>query len=168
MPDAHAWRRAWRWYALALLVVALDQLSKGLARQWLVYGQPVTVLPVFDLSLHFNPGAAFSFLAGAGGWQRWFFSALALVVSAVLLVWLARLRPGQWLLALALALILGGAIGNVIDRLWLGHVTDFIALHWNHRYFPAFNLADSAITLGAIALILDTVLHPEQHGSKPQ
>lgn len=157
----------WRWYALALLVVLLDQITKGLARHWLVPGQLVSVLPVFDLSLHFNPGAAFSLLAGAGGWQRWFFAGLALAVSVVLVVWLARLRREQWLLALALALILGGAVGNLIDRLWLGHVTDFIALHWNHRYFPAFNLADSAITLGAIALILDTVLHPEQHGSKP-
>ena len=164
MPES----RVWAWYGLALLVVVLDQLTKGLARALLVYGQPLAVLPIFDLSLHFNPGAAFSFLAGAGGWQRWFLSALALVVSAVLLVWLARLRREQWLLALALALILGGAIGNLIDRLWLGHVTDFIALHWNHRYFPAFNLADAAITLGAIALILDTLLHPAQHGSKPR
>ncbi|WP_116367373.1 signal peptidase II [Parahaliea mediterranea] len=149
---------AWPWYLLALVVIALDQYTKGLASASLEYARPVAVFSWFNLTLHHNSGAAFSFLSDAGGWQRYFFTAIAVGVSALLVVWLYRLQRGQWLLALSLALVLGGAIGNLWDRLVLGHVVDFISLHYAGYYFPAFNLADSAITGGAIGLILDSFL----------
>ena len=142
---------------LALLVIGLDQWTKGLAQASLEYGRPLGVLPVLDFSLHYNPGAAFSFLSSAGGWQRWFFSAVAVAVSVLLVVWLSRLRAGEWLLGLSLSLILGGALGNLWDRLALGHVVDFISVHYGGAYFPAFNLADSAITLGATLMIVDVI-----------
>lgn len=154
------WSRGWA-LGLAVLVVVLDQWTKQLASTLLSYGQPVPVLPVFDLTLLHNRGAAFSFLSDAGGWQRWFFAVIAAVVSVVLAIWLWRLDRVQRLLSVALALILGGAVGNLWDRLVLGHVVDFISLHWDGRYFPAFNLADSAITLGAGLMLLDMLLHPE-------
>ena len=143
---------------LALLVVVLDQWTKGIAESALEYGKPVQLLPVLNMNLQYNTGAAFSFLQDAGGWQRWFFSAVAIVVSLVLCVWLARLQRGENLLALSLAFILGGALGNLWDRLALGHVVDFISFHYGNAYFPAFNLADSAITLGAGLMILDAIL----------
>jgi signal peptidase II len=145
-----------RWYLLAFAVVVLDQLTKGLAEHYLQYGAPVPLTPWFNLTLQYNSGAAFSFLSDAGGWQRYFFSIVAAVISLVLVVWLYRLPRGQHLLALALALILGGAIGNLWDRLVLGHVIDFISVHYGGYYFPAFNLADSAITVGAVCMILDS------------
>ncbi len=148
---------AWRWYALALAVVILDQYSKGLASASLDYGRPVPVFSWFNLTLQHNTGAAFSFLAGASGWQRYFFSGVAVLVSAVLAVWLYRMPRDQRLLALSLGLILGGAIGNLWDRLALGYVVDFISVHWQNRhFFPAFNLADAAITVGAGCMILDS------------
>ena len=107
--------------------------------------------------LTYNTGAAFSFLAGAGGWQRWFFLGLGAAVSIGLIIWLWRLKPGEQWLAMALALILGGAVGNLIDRAWLGQVIDFIQLYYDRWYFPAFNLADSAITLGAVLLVLESL-----------
>ena len=110
---------------------------------------------MLDFTLLHNTGAAFSMLAGASGWQRWFFIGLAGVVSVMLIVWIWRIPRGEKLLPLALALILGGAIGNVIDRIWHGYVVDFIHAHWGEAYFPAFNIADSAITIGAALLILD-------------
>ena len=153
----------WCWYAVAILVVVLDQWSKSLAQQLLEYGRYVEVLPVFDLTLQYNRGAAFSFLSTAGGWQRWLFAAIAGGVSLLLIVWIFRIARTQRLLALALALILGGALGNLWDRMVLGHVVDFIALHYQHRYFPAFNVADSAITLGAALMLLDMILNPESN-----
>lgn len=150
--------QAWRWYALALAVVLLDQYTKSLASSGLDYGRPVEVFSWFNLTLQHNTGAAFSFLSDAGGWQRWFFTAIAVVISAVLVVWLYRAERGHWLLALSLALILGGAIGNLWDRLALGYVVDFISVHYGGRYFPAFNLADSAITVGAGCMLLDSFL----------
>jgi signal peptidase II len=149
------------WLFLAILVVALDQWTKLLANSQLDYNVPVEILPVFDLTLRYNTGAAFSFLSEAGGWQRWFFTAVAVIVSVVLVVWLYRLRDEQKLLACSLALILGGAIGNVWDRVQLGYVVDFISVHWQQHYFPAFNIADSAITIGAGLMILDMILNPE-------
>jgi signal peptidase II len=143
---------------LALLVVVLDQWTKGIAESALEYGRPVQVLPVLNMSLQYNTGAAFSFLEDAGGWQRWFFSAVAIVISLGLCVWLSRLQAGETLLAWSLALILGGALGNLWDRLALGHVVDFISFHYGGSYFPAFNLADSAITLGAGLMILDAIV----------
>lgn len=146
-----------RWIWLSILVVVLDQITKYLAETWLVMHQPVPVLPFFNWMLTYNTGAAFSFLAGAGGWQRWFFVVLSTIVSLGLMVWLYRLRPAERWLATALALILGGAIGNLIDRLWLGQVIDFIQLYYDRWYWPAFNLADSAITVGAVLLVAETL-----------
>ncbi|WP_286240316.1 signal peptidase II [Neptuniibacter halophilus] len=143
----------WGW--LTLLVIILDLGSKQLAISLLKYAEPNPVLPVFDLTLLFNRGAAFSFLSDAGGWQRWFFVAVAVIVSLVLIAWLKRTPRTLWWVGLSLSLILGGALGNLYDRVVQGYVIDFISLHYNGYYFPAFNLADSAITLGAILLVLD-------------
>ncbi len=151
-----------RWYALALIVVLLDQYTKGLASAHLDYARPQPVFFWFDLTLHHNTGAAFSFLSDAGGWQRWLFTGIAVTMSIGIAVWLCLLKPAQWVLALGLGLILGGAIGNLWDRMVLGHVVDFISVHWRGWYFPAFNLADSAITVGAGCLILDSFLHRGQ------
>ena len=115
-------------------------------------------LPVFNIVRAHNHGAAFSMFDGASGWQRWAFSGLAAVVSTALIVWLARLERRANLVAAALALILAGALGNVIDRLRLGYVVDFLQVHWHEHYFPAFNVADSAITIGAGLLLLDALL----------
>jgi len=144
---------AWLW--LSLVVIVLDQATKFLATRFLDLYERVEVLPVLDFTLLHNTGAAFSMLAGASGWQRWFFIGLAAVVSVMLIVWIWRIPRGEKLLPLALSLILGGAIGNVIDRIWHGYVVDFIHAHWGEAYFPAFNIADSAITIGAALLILD-------------
>jgi len=146
------------WLWLSAIVIALDLITKILADSLLNYGQPVPVLPVFDLTLLYNPGAAFSFLAGEDGWQRWFFTAIAVGVSTMLVIWMRGLpRTNRWL-GIALALILGGALGNLYDRLVHGHVIDFISVHWGSSYFPAFNIADSAITVGAIMLALDVFM----------
>lgn len=164
MPDAQAAaerRSRLYWLLLVVVLIVVDQLSKYLADSQLVYGQPNALLPVLDITLHYNPGAAFSFLSDAGGWQRWFFTAIAVLVSGYLLVWLMRLTPSQRLLSAALSLVLSGAIGNLVDRLLHGHVIDFISVHWGSAYFPTFNIADSAITVGAILLVLDTVISPE-------
>ena len=145
------------WLWLSGLVIGLDQSSKWLAERLLAPGQPVPVLPCFNLTLLYNTGAAFSFLAQAGGWQRWFFLLLSLVISIVLVLWIGRLQHGQTLLAIALSLILGGAVGNLIDRVVHGHVIDFIDLYYERWHWPAFNVADSAITVGAILLVLDNL-----------
>lgn len=154
-----------KWLWLALLVILLDQGSKWLAVGLLQYAQPVYLLPVFDLTLLHNTGAAFSFLADMGGWQRWFFALIAIGMSAYLSHWLAKTPAGQWRQCMALALIIGGAVGNLIDRVWLGYVVDFISLHWGNHYYPAFNLADSAITLGAVLLIWDLVFNQKNRGA---
>ncbi len=148
-------RLAWLWLALAVFL--LDQGSKQIVLQVLEYGQRVTVIDgYFDWVHVYNRGAAFSFLAGESGWQRWLFAAIAIGVSAVLVVWMKRLKQDETWLAIALALVLGGALGNLYDRIVLGHVVDFILVHWRDvHHFPAFNLADSGITLGAIMLALD-------------
>ena len=164
MPDsARFGRLAWLW--LSVLVFVLDQASKLFFENSLSLYQQIVVIPdYFSWTLAYNKGAAFSFLASESGWQRWFFAAIAVVVSAVLVVWLKRLKSHETWLALALALVLGGAIGNLFDRVVYGHVIDFILVHWQNRwYFPAFNLADSAITLGAILLALD-MFKPQKSG----
>ena len=152
---------AWRWYLLALLMIGLDQYTKALASESLQYARPVEVFSWFNLTLQHNTGAAFSFLSDAGGWQRWFFTVIALVISVGLAIWLFVAPRSQWLLSLSLALILGGAIGNVWDRMALGYVVDFISVHYRNWYFPAFNIADSAITVGAACMLLDSFLHRE-------
>ncbi len=154
-----ALRNGWyalRWYGLALVVIVLDQYTKGLASAGLEYARPVQVFPWFNLTLQHNTGAAFSFLSNAGGWQRYFFTLVAIGISAALVVWLYVLPRGQWLLGLSLGLILGGALGNVWDRMVLGYVVDFISVHYSNQYFPAFNLADSAISVGAACMLFDS------------
>lgn len=151
-----------RWLWLTALVIVLDQGSKLLADQMLEYHQAVPVIPFFNLTLSYNAGAAFSFLSDAGGWQRWFFIVLALVVSTVIFLWLKRLNEGQRGLAFALSMVLGGAVGNLIDRIAYGHVIDFLDLYYGEWHWPIFNLADSAITLGVIILILDGLFSREQ------
>jgi signal peptidase II len=147
----------WKWLPLALGVIVLDQATKAWMVQHFRIYESVHLLPVLDITLMFNTGAAFSFLSSASGWQKWVFVALALGVGVAILAWLRRLRArSQGLLCCSLTLILGGALGNVIDRLRIGHVVDFISVHWGREYyFPAFNVADSAITIGAILLLLD-------------
>ncbi|PHN66122.1 signal peptidase II [Pseudomonas sp. ICMP 8385] len=145
------------WLVLSLLVLVIDQVSKAHFEGALEMFQQIVVIPdYFSWTLAYNTGAAFSFLADSGGWQRWLFALIAVVVSAVLVVWLKRLGRNDTWLAIALALVLGGALGNLYDRIALGHVIDFILVHWQNRwYFPAFNFADSAICVGAIMLALD-------------
>ena len=158
MNDAMPPRGSLVFLWLSGLIVAFDQLSKFVIERELALLQSITVLPVLEITRMHNTGAAFSFLADAAGWQRWLFTALAVIVSIVLALWLRRIDRGARVLATAVALILGGAIGNVIDRIRLGHVIDFIYVHWNQHYFPAFNVADSAICVGAGLLMLDTWL----------
>lgn len=146
-------------FGLALVVILLDQYTKGLASGGLEYGQPVRVFWWFNLTLQHNMGAAFSFLSDAGGWQRYFFSAAAIVISMVLAIWLYVMPRGQRLLALSLGLILGGALGNLWDRVALGYVVDFISVHYENYYFPAFNIADSAISVGAVGMLLDSFVY---------
>jgi signal peptidase II len=151
--------RAASWLLLSAFVVLADQVSKTyIARHYLEF-EFMRILPVLDITCMHNVGAAFSFLASASGWQRWVFIGLAVVVSIGITIWLLRLpRSAHTLLAGGLALVLGGAIGNVIDRIRLGYVIDFIHFHWDRAYFPAFNVADSAITVGAALLLLDALL----------
>lgn len=152
---------AWLWLALA--VITADQWTKFLIVSSFDEFDSVTLLPILDFMRLHNAGAAFSFLSDASGWQRWMFTGLGITVSVGIFVWLRRLPArGQHLLAAALALIMGGALGNVIDRMLWGHVIDFIRVHYQQWYFPAFNVADSAITVGAAFLILDSLIHREQ------
>jgi signal peptidase II len=147
----------WPWLGVALAVVLVDQLTKTIISGTFAVNEMRTINAFLDIVCAHNTGAAFSFLAGASGWQRWFFIGLG-AVAAVFIVWLLARHGGQRLFAWALALILGGAIGNVVDRLWHGYVVDFIQVHYGGSYFPSFNAADSAITIGAGLLILDELL----------
>jgi signal peptidase II len=149
-----AGRRWWRWLWLAVAVIVADLATKAWVVAVFREGQELPVTSFFSLVLAYNTGAAFSFLAGAGGWQRWFFAAIAVAASA-LLVWMLR-RGGSRLLCLGLSLILGGALGNLWDRVTLGRVTDFLLFHYAGWSWPAFNIADSAITIGAACIILDS------------
>ena len=147
-----------RWLWIAALVVVLDQLTKLWVVATIPFKQLVYVLPVLDITYTVNPGAAWSMFADSGGTQRWLLSALAIGVSVVLVIWLRKLKfSAHTLLICGLTLILGGAIGNVIDRLRLGHVIDFVHAHWNESSFPAFNVADAAISVGAACVILDAL-----------
>jgi signal peptidase II len=144
-----------RWLWLSVLVVVIDQITKALASEMLALYEAVPVLPGLNLTLMHNTGAAFSFLSDSGGWQRWFFTAVALAVSAMLVLWLRRLSPGQRWLSIAIALVIGGALGNLWDRFVLGYVVDFIDVYAGRWHWPAFNVADSAITVGAAMLLFD-------------
>jgi signal peptidase II len=150
---------ALNWLWLSLLVIVADQFSKALIVSSFELYEVLDVLPVFEITRLHNTGAAFSLLSEASGWQRWFFIGLAAAVSAGIIYWLRHLpREAAPFLPAALALVLGGALGNVVDRLWHGYVIDFLHFHWGAAYFPAFNVADSAITVGAGLLILDAIL----------
>ena len=151
---------------VSLIIVLLDQITKQVMDGWLGLCQPYTcerqhILPFFQLVVLYNEGAAFSFLADAGGWQRWVLSGVSLIVSIGICIWLLRLTSEQRILRWSLALILGGALGNLIDRALFGHVIDFLVLYYDPYYFPAFNVADAAISLGACGLLLDMFLTKE-------
>jgi signal peptidase II len=170
-----------KWLWLSAVVVGLDQLTKYMAVTHLQAYQSVSFLPLLDLTLMYNRGAAFSFLSAAGGWQRWLFTLLALVISAAIVAWLLRLREHERLQAAGLALVLGGALGNVIDRMFLGHVVDFLDFSYRadsclplfvtirnsvtECHWPAFNLADSAISVGVVLLIVDSLCGVLAHKS---
>ncbi len=144
-----------RWLWLSAAVIVVDQITKIAAERLLSLHEQVAVIPgFFNFTLAYNEGAAFNFLSEAGGWQRWFFTALALGVSIILIIWLKNLKSGDRWAALALALIIGGALGNLIDRLLYGHVIDFIQWYYRQWYWPSFNIADSAISVGATILII--------------
>jgi signal peptidase II len=164
------------YYLLALVMISLDQYTKMLALQHLQYAMPVAILPFLNWTLLFNPGAAFSFLSSAGGWQQWLFGGLAVAVSIFIIVYIWKLPAHARLLSLSLALILGGALGNVYDRVTMGYVVDFIDVYLNSCglltrlfpacHWPAFNVADSAITLGAILLLIDSFVNPESFSTE--
>lgn len=145
-----------KWLGLSLFAILLDQGTKLAVDGSMKLYQSIPVLPFFKLTYVHNTGAAFSFLSEAGGWQRWFFAGLALAISCVIAVWLARLKQHETLLAVALSLVLGGAIGNLIDRLAYGYVIDFLDVYYQTWHWPAFNIADSAITLGVILMLLES------------
>jgi signal peptidase II len=161
-----AWSASFRqrhvrlWLALALGICLADQLTKWLASTWLAYGVPVAVMPGLNWTLLHNTGAAFSLLDDAAGWQRWLFMGIAAVVGTVVLVWLSRVGPTQRWVPCALALILGGAAGNLVDRVVLGYVVDFIQVYYERWSWPAFNVADAAITCGALMLLARGPGHP--------
>ena len=147
--------KKWPWFALAFLVVVIDQATKYWASLTLSPYQPKAVMPMLNLVLAYNTGAAFSFLSGAGEWHRWFFSSFSALMSIVLITWMFRLKSAAYLQLAALSLVLGGAIGNLIDRFFLGYVIDFIDLYYKNHHWPVFNIADSAICLGAFLLFID-------------
>lgn len=144
------------WLWISLLIIVLDQITKLVADSSLTLYQPMAIMPMFNFTLMHNQGAAFSFLSDAGGWQRWFFILLSSAISIILVIWLRRLKQHQKLQTVAIALILGGAIGNLIDRSLYGYVVDFIDVYYQTHHWPAFNIADSAIFIGAGLLIIDT------------
>ena len=159
MSEPSQGRDSLRWLWLALAVVIVDQGSKQLAEQLLTFHEPVAVLPSFNLFLTYNTGAAFSFLRDAGGWQRWLFAALSIGVGVFIVIWLRRIPGRQKWLACALALVLGGAVGNLMDRLFRsdGGVVDFVDIYYGTWHWPAFNIADSAISVGAVMLLVSAI-----------
>jgi len=157
-----------RWLWLSLIVIGLDQISKQLVESSLLVYERVSLLPFFNLTLAYNEGAAFSFLSDQGGWQRWLFTALAVIVSGVLIAWMKQLRRQDRLLAIALSLIVGGAVGNLIDRILFGYVVDFLDFHYGQWHWPAFNIADSAIFLGVVLILLDALRQRPAEGGGPR
>ena len=154
--------KKWPWFALSVLIVLLDQVSKYWVLKTFTPYEPVSVLPMFNITLAYNTGSAFSFLSEAGGWQRWFFAALAIIMSTIMTIWLTRLKENETLLAVALSLILGGAIGNLIDRLFYGYVIDFLDVYYGTYHWPAFNIADSAITIGVALMLVESFKSQEE------
>ena len=145
-----------KWLWLSLIALILDQWSKIVIDKSMSLYESIVISPFFNLTYVRNSGAAFSFLSDAGGWQRWFFAAMALIISSILIVWLYRLKKHETLLAVALALVLGGAIGNLIDRLAYGYVIDFLDVYYQNWHWPAFNVADMAISLGVFLMLLES------------
>ena len=152
-----------QWLGLAFIILLVDQFTKVLIVGYYQLGDSTTITNFFNVIRVHNSGAAFSFLADASGWQRWFFTVLGFVAAGII-VWMLKSHPGQKLFCFAMACILGGALGNVIDRIVYGYVIDFLDFHWRGMHFPAFNVADSAITVGAICLILDELLRVRRTG----
>jgi signal peptidase II len=148
-------RSLWQWLAISLVIIILDLYTKHLVQQAFMLGDKLTVTTFFDLVRYHNEGAAFSFLADAGGWQKWFFTIVSIVAS-IFILYLLNKHQQEKLFSLGLALVLGGAIGNLYDRVTLGYVVDFLSFHLNDLYWPAFNVADSAITVGVGVLLLDS------------
>ena len=151
--------KKWYWFALSIVVIVADQASKYWAGVTLIPYKPLPVFPMFNLTLAYNTGAAFSFLSGAGDWHRWFFAGFSLLVSIMLAVWLYRIPNKDRLLSAGICLILGGAIGNLYDRAVYGYVVDFIDVYYQHHHFATFNIADSAICVGAAFFVLDLLVH---------
>lgn len=151
--------KKWPWFLLSLVVILIDQWSKYWAETHFIPYQPEHVFPMVNFTLAYNTGAAFSFLSGTGGWHRWFFAGFSVVMSLILIAWLIRLPAQAKLQALAVSLILGGAVGNLYDRAMLGHVIDFIDVYYQNHHWPVFNLADSAICIGAFFLLIDLCKH---------
>ncbi len=151
-----------KWLWLAALAIGFDQASKlAIDKSFQLY-ESINVMPFFNLTYVHNTGAAFSFLSEAGGWQRWFFAALAIIMSTIMTIWLTRLKENETLLAVALSLILGGAIGNLIDRLFYGYVIDFLDVYYGTYHWPAFNIADSAITIGVALMLVESFKSQEE------
>lgn len=153
--------KKWPWFVLSVVVILLDQVSKYWAFKTLIPYQPEAMLPMVNLTLAYNTGAAFSFLSGTGDWHRWFFTGFSALMSLVLMIWIIRIPQTARLQLSALSLILAGALGNLIDRMLLGHVIDFIDVYYTHYHWPVFNLADSAICVGAILLLIDMFFQPK-------
>lgn len=151
--------KKWHWFALSILIVVCDQASKYWAGVVLIPYKPLPIFPMLNFTLAFNTGAAFSFLNGAGGWHRWFFAGFSLVMSVGLIIWLYRISRHDFLLSAGISLILGGAVGNLIDRAFYGYVVDFIDVYYKNHHFATFNIADSAICIGAALFILDVFLN---------
>ncbi|AHE66724.1 signal peptidase II [Legionella oakridgensis] len=147
--------KKWPWFLLSLTVILIDQGSKYWAMHTLSFYQPFPVIPMLNLTLAYNTGAAFSFLSSTGDWHRWFFAGFSALMSIILTIWITRISPKAFLQLISLSLILGGALGNLIDRVMLGHVIDFIDVYYQNYHWPIFNLADSAICLGAALLLID-------------
>ena len=158
MCESSARSNAQVWYLITLFILSFDQITKTIIVTTFFNGESQAISSFFNVVRVHNPGAAFSFLSDAGGWQRWALSALTILVSVMIIIWISRLNREKWLEGLSLSMILGGALGNLWDRLTFGYVVDFLDFHWMSWHFPAFNLADSAISLGAVILILDSFL----------
>lgn len=151
--------KKWHWFILSILIVVADQLSKYWAGVSLTPYKPMPVFPMLNFTLAFNTGAAFSFLNGAGGWHRWFFASFSFIMSIALIIWLIRAPKKDYLVSAGISLILGGAVGNLIDRAAYGYVVDFIDVYYQHHHFATFNIADSAICIGAVFLMLDVLIN---------